>query len=59
MDLDVSLCKNNCRLEWKLVSTEEPTCCGHIVKSFLNALAFWNSLLSLARLDTKDIWTAF
>lgn len=65
MDLDVSLCKNNCRLWWKLVSIEEPTSCGCIVKSFPNALAFWNSLLSLTNLDTiavikrKDTWTTF
>jgi len=34
------------------VSTEEPSNCGHIVKSFLNALAFWNSLSSLKDLGT-------
>lgn len=52
MNLDVGLCKNSCRLQWKLVSTEEPMFCGHIVKSFLNALACWNSLLSLTDLGT-------
>lgn len=52
MDLEVSLCENNHRLPWELVSTEEPKCCGHILKNFLNALACWSSLLSLSDQDT-------
>lgn len=52
MELDVSLNKNNHTLQWKLVSIGEPTCCGHIVESFLNALACWKNLLSLTDLDT-------